>query len=44
MEYQVSKDVIYDLIAGLDDTKSSGPDGISMKILKAIVLSIIHQV
>ena len=36
-EYLCTEDEVYDLIAELDDSKSSDPDGISVKILKATI-------
>ena len=39
-EHLCTKDEVYDLIAELDDSKSSGPDGISVKMLKATITSI----
>ena len=39
-EYLCTEVEVYDLIADLDDSKSSGPDGISVKMLKATVTSI----
>ena len=35
--YLCTEDEVYDLIAELDDSKSSDPDGISVKILKATI-------
>ena len=37
-EHLCTEDEVYDLIAELDDSKSSGPDGISVKMLKARAL------
>ena len=39
-EHLCTEDEVYDLIAELDDSKSSGPDGISVKMLKATITSI----
>ena len=38
--YLCTEDEIYDLITELDDSKSTGPDGISVKMLKATVTAI----
>ena len=35
-----TEEEIFDLIAELDDSKSLGPDGISVKMLKATIISI----
>ena len=40
-EYLCTEDEVFDLIAGLDDSKSSGPDGISVKMLKGTITSIV---
>ena len=39
-DYLCTEDEIYDLITNLDSTKSSGPDGIAVKMLKATAASI----
>ena len=39
-EYLCTEDEVYDLITELDDSKSTGPDDISVKMLKATVTSI----
>ena len=38
-EYLCTEDEVFDLIAGLDDSKYSGPDGISVKMLQGTITS-----